>query len=81
VVKTIEPLAAKNENRAAVSCDAAIGSLHADQTRLRQALQQREQIYGGLSARIIGFCFVSFLGSRDFMLAGILGITIRSLPA
>jgi two-component system, NtrC family, sensor kinase len=38
VVKTIEPLAAKNENRLAVSCDAAIGTLHADQMRLRQAL-------------------------------------------
>ena len=38
VVKTIEPLAAKNENRVAVSCDAAIGTLHADQMRLRQAL-------------------------------------------
>jgi signal transduction histidine kinase len=38
VVKTIEPLAAKNENRVAVSCDATIGRLHADQMRLRQAL-------------------------------------------
>jgi signal transduction histidine kinase len=38
VVKTIEPLAAKNENRMAISCDAAIGRLHADQMRLRQAL-------------------------------------------
>jgi signal transduction histidine kinase len=38
VVKTIEPLAVKNENRVAVSCDAAIGKLHADQMRLRQAL-------------------------------------------
>jgi signal transduction histidine kinase len=38
VVKTIEPLAAKNENRVTVGCDAAIGSLHADQMRLRQAL-------------------------------------------
>jgi signal transduction histidine kinase len=38
VVKTIEPLAAKNENRVAVSCDAEIGRLHADQMRLRQAL-------------------------------------------
>jgi signal transduction histidine kinase len=38
VVKTIEPLAAKNENRVAVSCGAAIGTLHADQMRLRQAL-------------------------------------------
>jgi signal transduction histidine kinase len=38
VIKTIEPLAAKNENRVAVNCDAAIGSLHADQMRLRQAL-------------------------------------------
>ena len=38
VVKTIEPLAAKNENRVAVHCDAAIGAIHADQMRLRQAL-------------------------------------------
>jgi signal transduction histidine kinase len=38
VVKTIEPLAAKNENRVAVSCDGAIGSLHADSMRLRQTL-------------------------------------------
>ena len=32
------PLAKKNENRVTVSCDGAIGSLHADQMRLRQAL-------------------------------------------
>jgi GAF domain-containing protein len=38
VVKTIEPLAAKNDNQVAVHCDAAIGTLHADQMRLRQAL-------------------------------------------
>ena len=38
VVKTIEPLAAKNANQVAVHCDAAIGMLHADQMRLRQAL-------------------------------------------
>jgi signal transduction histidine kinase len=38
VVKTIEPLAAKNENRVAVNCHGAIGRLHADQMRLRQAL-------------------------------------------
>ena len=38
MVKTIEPLAAKNENRVAVSCDATIGRLHGDQMRLRQAL-------------------------------------------
>jgi signal transduction histidine kinase/CheY-like chemotaxis protein len=38
VVKTIEPLAAKNGNRVAVHCEAAIGTLHADQMRLRQAL-------------------------------------------
>jgi CheY-like chemotaxis protein len=38
VVKTIEPLAAKNANQVAVNCDAAIGTLHADQMRLRQAL-------------------------------------------
>jgi signal transduction histidine kinase len=38
VVKTIEPLAAKNENRVAVSCDNGIRKLHADSMRLRQAL-------------------------------------------
>jgi signal transduction histidine kinase/putative methionine-R-sulfoxide reductase with GAF domain len=38
VVKTIEPLTAKNANQIAVHCDAAIGTLHADQMRLRQAL-------------------------------------------
>jgi len=37
VVKTIEPLMAKNANQVAVQCDAAIGTLHA-QMRLRQAL-------------------------------------------
>jgi signal transduction histidine kinase len=37
VVKTIEPLAAKNGNQVAVHCDAAIGTMHADQMRLRQA--------------------------------------------
>jgi GAF domain-containing protein len=37
VVKTIEPLAAKNANEVAVNCDGAIGTLHADQMRLRQA--------------------------------------------
>ena len=38
VIKTIEPLAAKNANQVAVNCDGAIGSLHADSMRLRQAL-------------------------------------------
>jgi len=38
VVKTIEPLAARNANQVAVKCDGAIGTLHADQMRLRQAL-------------------------------------------
>jgi signal transduction histidine kinase len=38
VVKTIEPLTAKNGNQVAVHCDAAIGTLHADQMRLRQAM-------------------------------------------
>ena len=38
VVKTIEPLAAKNGNQIAVHCDTAIGMMHADQMRLRQAL-------------------------------------------
>jgi signal transduction histidine kinase len=38
VVKTIEPLAAKNGNQVALHCDATIGMMHADQMRLRQAL-------------------------------------------
>jgi signal transduction histidine kinase len=38
VVKTIEPLAAKNANQVAVKCDGAVGTMHADQMRLRQAL-------------------------------------------
>jgi signal transduction histidine kinase len=38
VVKTIEPLAAKNGNQVAIHCDPKIGMLHADQMRLRQAL-------------------------------------------
>jgi len=38
VVKTIEPLAAKNANQVAINCDGAIGTLHADQMRLRQAI-------------------------------------------
>jgi signal transduction histidine kinase len=38
VVKTIEPLAAKNGNRVTVHYDGAVETLHADQMRLRQAL-------------------------------------------
>jgi signal transduction histidine kinase len=38
VVRTIEPLASKSANRLAVDCESAIGSMHADQMRLRQAL-------------------------------------------
>ena len=38
VVKTIEPLAAKNGNRVVARCDDAIKAMHADQTRVRQTL-------------------------------------------
>jgi signal transduction histidine kinase len=38
VVKTIEPLAAKNSNEVVVYCVAAMGAMQADQMRLRQAL-------------------------------------------
>jgi GAF domain-containing protein len=38
VVKTIEPLAAKNANKVATHCDADLGTMYADQMRLRQAL-------------------------------------------
>src|SRR6202048_1490641 len=37
VVKTIEPLAAKNSNKVSAHCDSAIGTVHADQMRRRQA--------------------------------------------
>jgi signal transduction histidine kinase len=47
VVKTVEPLAAKNSNKVAVHCDAAIGMMHADQMRLRQTspYEQCQQIH------------------------------------
>jgi GAF domain-containing protein len=38
VVKTIEPLAAKNSNQIVVQRDPTIGTMHADEMRLRQAL-------------------------------------------
>ena len=38
IVKTIEPLAARSGNHIKVHCDGAIGTMHADQMRLRQAL-------------------------------------------
>jgi signal transduction histidine kinase len=38
VAKTIEPMAAKNGNRIVIECPADLGTMHADQTRFRQAL-------------------------------------------
>jgi CheY-like chemotaxis protein/anti-sigma regulatory factor (Ser/Thr protein kinase) len=38
VVKTIEPMTARNGNRVVVDCAADVGTIHADQTRFRQAL-------------------------------------------
>jgi adenylate cyclase len=38
VVKTIETLAAKNENRIVIRCSPALKTVHADQIRVRQAL-------------------------------------------
>jgi len=38
VAKTIEPLAAKNSNKVTAHCNTGIGTMHADQMRLRQAL-------------------------------------------
>ena len=50
VVKTVEPLAAKNGNQLVVLCDGAIGSLHAEldaaATGTAQSDEQCEQIYG-----------------------------------
>jgi GAF domain-containing protein/DNA-binding response OmpR family regulator/anti-sigma regulatory factor (Ser/Thr protein kinase) len=38
VAKTIEPMATKNRNRILVDCRTDLGTMHGDQTRLRQAL-------------------------------------------
>jgi signal transduction histidine kinase len=38
VIKTIEPLATKNSNKVAVQCGSGIGTIQADQMRLRQTL-------------------------------------------
>jgi signal transduction histidine kinase len=38
VAKTIEPMATKNSNRLVIDCTADLGTIHADQTRLRQSL-------------------------------------------
>jgi signal transduction histidine kinase len=38
VAKTIEPMAAKNGNRLVIDCPADLGTIHADQTRIRQSL-------------------------------------------
>jgi signal transduction histidine kinase len=38
VAKTIEPMATKNGNRLVIDCPADLGTMHADQIRLRQSL-------------------------------------------
>ena len=38
VAKTIEPMATKNGNRIVIDCPPDLGTMHADQTRVRQAL-------------------------------------------
>src|SRR5262249_18594280 len=38
VPRTVEPMAAKNANRMVIDCPGDLGTIHADQTRLRQAL-------------------------------------------
>jgi signal transduction histidine kinase len=38
VAKTMEPMATKNGNRLVIDCPANLGTIHADQTRLRQSL-------------------------------------------
>jgi signal transduction histidine kinase len=38
VARTIEPLATKNGNRIVIECPGDLGTIHADQTRLRQSL-------------------------------------------
>jgi signal transduction histidine kinase len=38
VAKTMEPMATKNGNRLVIDCSAGLGTIHADQTRVRQSL-------------------------------------------
>ena len=38
MAKTIEPMATKNGNRIVIDCRPELGTIHADQTRIRQAL-------------------------------------------
>ena len=38
MAKTIEPMATKNGNRVVIDCAADLGTIHGDQTRLRQSL-------------------------------------------
>ena len=38
VAKTVEPMAANNANRMVIDCAPDLGTIHADQTRFRQAL-------------------------------------------
>ena len=38
VARTIEPMATKNGNRLVIDCSPGLGTIHADQTRFRQAL-------------------------------------------
>ena len=49
VVKTLETLSTKNGNRVIVDCSPKVGTIHADQMRLRQALvepcQQCQQVH------------------------------------
>jgi GAF domain-containing protein len=49
VVRTIEPLAAKNGNKVAVHCDGEIGMMHADQMRFAAGIvepyEQRRQVH------------------------------------
>jgi signal transduction histidine kinase len=51
VVKTIDPLAAKNGNLVVTDCEADIATMHADQMRLRQRTvephEQRQQVHRG----------------------------------
>src|SRR5437763_1712866 len=48
VVKTIEPLAAKNSNKVAVQCDSGIGTMQADRAHapgIVEPHEQREQVH------------------------------------
>ncbi len=82
IIKTIQPLAAKSGNEITVSCPGEIGSMHADQTRVRQALLNLVSNANKFTER--GKVTVSVRrtseGSRDWITAAVADTGIGMTP-